>query len=206
MSHPRAARVEAVLASAIAQALRDSGRVAIMVMEPSSFEGAWLLDLCERKGVAARPAPEPSAALLEVIGGDEEAARLALGEAEARREGLLASHPANRTALLLSAAPRAPLLPLGDVPASVVDRHRGGWTAPDAVRDLADAAGGIHALDACLHRWLDRREAFDIATERLPDAVARDLRCGIRRARFFRLRAGLVPKLGYRTMGHDLQF
>lgn len=194
------------MASVIGQALRDAGRVAIMVMEPATFEGAWLLDLCARHGVGARPAPEPTAELLDALGGDEEAARLGQGDAEARRQGLLTSHPANRTALLLSPAPRALLLPLGDVPASVVDGHRGGWTAPDPVRALAEAAGGIRALDAGLHRWLDRRETFADATEGLPDAVARELRCDIRRARFFRLRAGLVPKLGHRTIGHDLQF
>lgn len=204
MSDPRADRIGAVLSGVLAQALRDSGRAAIMIQDAGTPEGELLASLCARYGVPAEPAPEPSLALVAALGDDVLAARVT-AEVEGGRRSLLLAHPANRTALLLAEPPPAPLLPLGDVPASLVDSMSGAWTAPPSVRELAEAAGGVAALDACLFRWLERRESFEVAAASLPAAVARELRCRIDRGRFFRRRAGLVPKLGHRTIGHDLQ-
>ena len=57
MTHPRAARIEAILAGAVAQALRDCEATAIMVLEPDTPEAVWLLETCGRHGVPAAPAP-----------------------------------------------------------------------------------------------------------------------------------------------------
>jgi hypothetical protein len=115
------------------------------------------------------------------------------------------AHPASRTALLLDAVPAAPLLPLGDVPASVVSRWTGDWTGTTGLRSLAAQAGGIDALDAGLARWLDERYDYEVALAGLPADVVQAVRQRFEAGRFGRRRAGLVPKLGHRTIGHDLR-
>jgi len=128
---------------------------------------------------------------------------------EARRmwarllEGALAAHPANKTELLLgSGLPTEPLLPLGDLYASEVAGLCGGWSASAEVRALADAAGGVDALDSALRRWLDGRDPAGLNA--LPADAAEQVRHRFRAGRAARLAPRVVPKLGTRTLGVDL--
>lgn len=124
--------------------------------------------------------------------------RIALGE------GGLRAYAANRTALLLDGIPDAEILPLGDVPASAIAAWTGAWTGSEIVRGLADAAGGIDRLDAALGLWLDARHPFEVAFADLPAPVRDGIHLRFARGRLARRRAGIVPKLGHRTIGHDL--
>jgi hypothetical protein len=130
-------------------------------------------------------------------------------EDEARRtkarllDGALTAHPANKTELLLGAAlPPEPLLPLGDLYASEVAALCGGWSASPEVRALAEAAGGVEALDAALRRWLDGRDPTGVDV--LPAEAAEQVRRRFRAGRAARLAPRIVPKLGTRTLGVDL--
>jgi hypothetical protein len=115
----------------------------------------------------------------------------------------VAAHPANKTALLLGdSLPPEPLLPLGDVWAGEVARLAGGWSAPPAVRAMADAAGGVDRLDAALRARVDGRDPT--ALEALPAEAAARVRNAFEAGRAGRLYPRIVPKLGARTLFVDL--
>jgi hypothetical protein len=186
------ARIARVITGVVRQALQDAHASKLIVLEPLAPEGRLFLGWCHEAGLDAVPASQAT-------GWD--------GRHEDPRanRSALAVHPVNRTALLLGDAPREPVLPLGDVPASIVEACAGGWTGSEAVISLAARAGGVEALDGALFRWLERREPFAIATAELEPEVACALRIRFEASRFSRRRAGLVPKLSYRTVGHDLR-
>ena len=119
------------------------------------------------------------------------------------RPGALIANPANKTALLLGGAlPPDPFFPLGDVWASDVAELAGGWSAPDDVVALAERAGGIEALDRALRGAIDARDPS--ALDALPAGVGEDVRAALARGRAARVGPVLVPKIGARTIGIDL--
>lgn len=180
----RAAHVAAVVAAVVRQAVRDAGAAGVLVREPGSHEGRLVREWCED----VVPAGEHEHALLR-------------GE----REDALTAHPANKTALLLGGRiPPEPLLPVGDLYASQIEALAGGWTAPAVVRELAERAGGIAALDGALAALVDERRAAGPALATLPPAVRPAVLAAFEQGRFARRRVGIVPKLGARTLGIDL--
>jgi len=185
------------------QALQDAHAYGVIVLEPHGPEGALFLRWCEKTRVEAAAAPGANGEGTDP-GASAELVRAA-GRIAAAGRGALVVHPVNRTALLLGDIPPEPLLPLGDVPASVIQTCTGGWSGSESVTSLANRAGGVEALDRALFRWLERREPFAVATSELAPEVACALRSRFQAGRFGRRRAGLVPKLGYRTVGHDLR-
>jgi hypothetical protein len=199
------ARVAGVVIEVLRERLREEGARAIIVLEPISPEGSLLLRWCESEGLPAEaaeaPRREPGTDSIDALELERAAAR-----SRARRIDALTANPLNRTALLLAVPPPEPLLPLGDVPASRVARWMGDWSAPGSVRALADAAGGIERLDAVLHDWLDRRVDMMAAFAALTGDAAQAVQTAFRRGRAARRATGLVPKLGWRTVGHDLRF
>jgi hypothetical protein len=109
----------------------------------------------------------------------------------------------NKTALLLGGAlPPEPLLPLGDLYASEVAELTGGWSAPPAVRRLAELAGGVERLDEALRARFDERDPAGL--ERLPEAARAPVREALASGRVSRLYPRIVAKLGSRTLGIDL--
>lgn len=115
----------------------------------------------------------------------------------------LPAHPANKTELVLGGElPPEALLPLGDLWAGEVAELAGNWSAGDEVRRLAEAAGGIGALDDALRAWIDRRDPDGLRG--LPGDVAERVRHGFARGRTARLFPRVVPKLGTRTLYVDL--
>lgn len=205
----REMRIAEVIGAVARQALADRGRTRIALLDdggPEAELAARLLTAVLGVDAVERVADG---------GGVESVLHAAEGVSPARRaeemrrtrarlmDGALPAHPASKTALLLGGElPPEPLLPLGDLWASDVAALGGGWSAPEEVRALADAAGGIEALDAALRGLIDGRDAaaLDALPAEVGDAVRRRLAAG-RASRIF---PRVVPKLGGRTLGVDL--
>jgi hypothetical protein len=109
----------------------------------------------------------------------------------------------NKTELLLAGVgERADLYPLGDLYASELAV----FTEPalsDRVAGLAEAAGGLAELDAALRRLFDERRDAAAAFAAIPQLREQVLE-RLRETRFRRTQAGIIPKLGARTIGIDL--
>lgn len=181
MSDPaRADRIGRIVGGVVRQALADTGAAGIWLLQADTPEGRLAAEWCR-------------AALGE--------GRVFTGQVDAR---VLRAHPVNKTVLLLEGPPDAPLLPLGDLYASEVEALAGEWGGPEELRVLAEAAGGIAALDGALRRWAEGRRALPEALAELPEAARADVASSLREQHWYRGRAGLVPKLGGRTVGIDL--
>jgi len=212
------ARIGSVVADVVRQVVRDAGATGVVLLDDGSPEASLAREWCEL-GLgeeAVWPVPRPDAADARgwavEIGGDVGGADTLAEEAHRFRCrlvaavcGALVAHPANKTALLLaSRLPPEPLLPLGDLYASQVAALTGAWTGPPELVRLVERAGGVAALDAALDAWLDERRPFDAVVAALGPDVAAELRRAFDAGRFWRRRVGLVPKLGWRTLGIDL--
>lgn len=212
------ARVGGVVAEVVGQAVRDAGAAGVVLMDDGSPEASLAAEWCAL-GVGADavwrvPRPRPEEARTCIAAFEAEADETASAVEEAHRfrcrlvaatRGALVAHPANRTVLLLAPPPPPePLLPLGDLYASQVAALAGEWTGPPALERLAHAVGGISVLDAALHAWLEERRPFEAVVESLGAEAAAEVRRAFETGRFWRRRAGLVPKLGSRTLGIDL--
>lgn len=171
-------RVARVVGGVLRETLRRTESSAIVLLDAESPEGELVARIVRDAGIA----------LAEYAGA----------------ESALTAHPANKTALLVGGfIPRVDLFPLGDLYASqIADLCGGEWTGDDAVQALALAEGGIAGLDAALLRHIDGREQRDLTDPET--AVCDGILAALERTRFRRQRAGLVPKLGYRTIGVDL--
>ena len=175
----------------VARLGRIVGGVVRQALSDADVTGVRLLDADTPEGALA------GAWLREALGDG----RVFTGAVEAR---VLRAHPASKTVLLLGEHPDAELLPLGDVWASEVAALAGDWSAPDAVRALADAAGDVAVLDRALRRWTEEREPLERALAELEPALADRVAQALERQRWRRWRPGLVPKLTARTLGIDL--
>ena len=80
----------------------------------------------------------------------------------------------------------------------------GGYNLPEEVQALARAAGGIDALDRALQLRFEARLPADQVAEQLPEPARGPFLEAVQAGRFWRERAGLIPKLGARTIGIDL--
>jgi hypothetical protein len=174
----RLGRVSRIVAGVVSDALRTTGADAVILLDAESAEGRLL-------GLMLDQAAIPQADYSDV-------------------RGTLTAHPINKTALLVgNFIPRVDLLPLGDLYASQVSMLGGSWTGDEQVNRLAGEAGGIEALDAILMRLIEGRwtpaELRDV-----PAALCDGILAALSQSRFRRARAGLVPKLGTRTIGIDL--
>ena len=110
----------------------------------------------------------------------------------------------SKTALLLGAGEPADLLPLGDLFHTQLRELIGDHALPTGLTELANALGGAETLDRVLQAYYDQRLDWGRATAGL-DARARVLlEQQLEAARFRRGRVGMVPKVGGRTLGIDL--
>jgi hypothetical protein len=193
-------RVAAVVGRVAAQALAERHRARIALLDDGGPEAA----LAHRFLEVALGAKRVLRVQGEAVEGESPWRAEERRRYEARLlDDALGAHPASKTVLLLAGElPPEPLLPLGDLWASEVAALQGGWSAPPELVALADAAGGIEALDAALRRRVDHRDPRGLDT--LPPAeaeeVGRRLAAGAAARRWPRL----VPKLGVRTLGADL--
>jgi hypothetical protein len=176
-------RVAATVMAVVRRALADAGAGAIRVQHADTPAGRLLLGWLADASVDADPATADDGAVAR----------------------LLLAHPADKTCLLLGGAPPdAALLPLGDLWGSQVQALADGWDAPEPVRALAEQSGGIAALDAALSRWIDERADAAESLAALPAGAGAAVLEAFEAGRLHRRRAGLVPKLGGRTVGIDL--
>lgn len=208
----RAAAMAAVVCGVAARAMEDAGATRIALVADGSPEAAlaaeWLGGgLGATAVIRAGPAATELESLLRSAAPTAAPARLRL---EAVRtlarlvDDALPAFAANRTALLLGGRlPPEPFLPLGDVYASEVASLAGEWSAPEAVVELAAAAGGIARLDEALRELLERRNPRGL--EGLPEQVRPRVRALLARGRASRSWQPIVPKLGRRTIGLDLR-
>lgn len=118
-------------------------------------------------------------------------------------EPALTVNAANKTELLLSGAVvAADLYPLGDLYASELAAWCPFVPDPD-LQDLARQAGSIDRVDAALRRLLDERRPPAAAFADIPH-IREAVMTRLQKTRFRRAHAGLVPKVGARTIGIDL--
>lgn len=201
-----------IVGGVIVQALDDARAQSLIVLEADTPEGRLLTSWAERVIGADRvhrPPSSPERWATRTDGIDVAAARREVERMMARLEGRrsrsLVAHPANKTALLLGPDfPPEALLPMGDLYASRIDALAGGWSAHEDVRSLAERAGGVRALDDALRRRIERREPAESAFDSLPRDLCEDIIERLDAGRFHRRMAGIVPKLGHRTLGIDL--
>ena len=208
----RMRRLGEIVGAVARQALADRGLARVALLDDGGPEARLaarrLADaLGEDAVVAVRAdAGEVESLLRHPVPGEDGAERAAeeLRRLRARLvPDALAAHPANKTALLLGGEiPPEPLLPLGDLWAGEAAELAGGWSAPVPVRRMAEAAGGIEALDAALRAWTDRRDPAGLDT--LAPAVAGAVRAALAAGRASRITPRVVPKLGSRTLYVDL--
>ncbi len=204
-------RIAEVVGAVARQALADHGCSRVALLDdggPEARLAARMLgeELGEDAVLLARAGPGELEPLLHLAGwaADPDRAAEELRRLRARlAPGALPAHPASKTALLLGGAlPPEPFLPLGDLWASEVEAMEGGCSLPRAARALADAAGGVAALDAALRRLTDRRDPA--ALDDLPPGAADEVRRALAAGRASRLAPRLVPKVGPRTLCLDL--
>jgi hypothetical protein len=207
----RLRRAQAVIGAVTRQALADRRAERVALLDDGSPEVGLALRIFEAEmpadALVRVTAPEQDVEpVLHLLGASVDARR---GADEVRRllarlvpRGLTAN-AANKTALLLGGElPPEPLLPLGDLWASDVAALAGGWSAPEHVRRIVDAAGGIGPLDAALRRWIDARDPAGLGA--LPTEARDAVRRAFEAGRASRTWARVVPKLGFRTLGVDL--
>jgi hypothetical protein len=210
MTHPAEGRIAEIIGAVARQALADRGLHRIALLDDGGPEAALAARLLATTlgddavvrvttdGAGVEPfVPHPPA--VPRWRADEELRRF-----RARlMEGVLPAHPASKTALLLRGElPPEPLLPLGDVWATDVAALAGGWSAPPQVAAVAEAAGGIEALDDALRGWIDGRDRA--ALDRLPREAAERIRALLAAGSASRRNPRIVPKLGGRTLCLDL--
>lgn len=205
----REARIASTVAAVVRQALLDAGVGRVALLDDGSPEagfaarilhsalgGEAVVRVTTEGADAKMPFPE--------AGGPPDTLQAEIRRFRARLlpDALVAAAD-NKTALLLDGPlPPEPLLPLGDLYASEVAALAGDWSASAEVRGLAEACGGIAALDAALRARIDGR-APD-ALRALPPGMAEAVERALHRGRSSRLFPRIVPKIGARTLGVDL--
>jgi hypothetical protein len=195
-------RLRALVVGVIRGALETTARAGVVVLDDGSPEAELLGQWCtqelgsQRTWRAHGPVDAPAHA--------GEALRYR-ARTLAIEQNALTAHPANKTALLLAADwPVEPLLPLGDLYASQIAALTGGWSGPADVKRLVELAGGIESVDRALGSWFEQWRPADVAVGELPAECRGPFLEAVRRGRFWRERAGLIPKLSVRTIGIDL--
>lgn len=200
----RSDAVREVICAVIVEAVRASGAGGVLILEDSSPQGelvhGWLTEALGRSRVW-----RVTTLASNVHGTDPTDAQVVAARQLERERYALLAHPASKTELLLGGRmPRADLFPLGDLYATQVAQLAEGCTLPPNVAKIADAAGGIEAVDAALMRWIEGRESMAASLDGLAPESRRDVAELYERGRFHRLRPRLVPKLSARTLGVDL--
>jgi hypothetical protein len=214
----RFSRTRALVGAVLDAAVRTAGCDGIVILNDGSPEARLLDDWCRRTlgetrvWSASVPDGGPATSDLEAL---RFAARTMANERNA-----LTANPANKTALLLGRAiPPEPLLPLGDLYATQIEAMTGSWSVPPEVLELVDSAlkfapnharadikpaSGIHEVDEALRALFEGWQPAQDAVSGLPEPCRGPFLEAVRRGRFWRERAGLIPKLSTRTIGIDL--
>ncbi len=211
------ARVGAIIGAVLHEAVRAAGCDGIVILDDGSPE-AHLLAEWTRSALGETRVW--SAIRNGKDGYDAEENLRYQARVMARERNALTAHPANKTALLLGRSiPPEPLLPLGDLYATEIEALAGAWSAPPDVHALVgrileyrqgdrgtdvEPASGIYDADWALRALFERWVPPEQALAGLPEPCRGPFLEAVRRGRFWRERAGLIPKLSSRTIGIDL--
>ncbi|MEX2282982.1 MAG: hypothetical protein WEE89_10915 [Gemmatimonadota bacterium] len=214
--HDQRSRTGTVIGTVIDAAVRAAGCDGIVILNDGSPEASLLNHWCRRTLGEARVWSATSAG---DSSRDMEALRYT-ARTMARERNALTANPANKTALLLGIGmPPEPLLPLGDLYATQIESMADSWSAPPEVLELVDnvrkfardasnadikPASGIYAVDEALRAMFEGWRPAQEAVSGLPEPTRGPFLEAVRRGRFWRERAGLIPKLSTRTIGIDL--
>ncbi|MBV9110392.1 MAG: hypothetical protein JO306_13350 [Gemmatimonadetes bacterium] len=210
MRDARWSRIAAIVGAVARQALADRGADRIALLDDGGpeaelaarFLAAELGDAAVLRITLSEREMEPVLHLAPEVSGERLAEETRRMKARLSPRALPAN-AANKTALLLGGElPPEPFLPLGDLWASEVAALCGDWSASAEARAIAEAAGGIEALDAALRNHVDSRDPAALGV--LPCDAADAVRRAIAAGRASRLNARVVPKIGARTLGVDL--
>ena len=196
----RTHHVAAVVGGVVAAAARDAHRKRLVILdwaEPETRLLERLLHLADVRLPLER-ASSAGAGALETLRAH---ARLL-----AREDGLVLD-PVNKTvAVLFPERLAEPVLPLADLYASQVRDLIGDCSIPAEAVELIERAGGVDSVDRFLLRHLDERRPLEDALREIEGEAARQaLRDRFEAGWWWRRRAGVVAKLGARTLGIDLR-
>ncbi|HST63486.1 MAG TPA: hypothetical protein VLK84_32545 [Longimicrobium sp.] len=210
MTHPAEARIAEIIGAVARQALADRGVRRIALLDDGGWEArlaGWLLARTLGKDAVVCVTGDQYGVEPFLPDGDRVADWRVAEEVRRMRarlmDDVLLAHPASKTALLLRGElPPEPLLPLGDLWMTDALALAGSGPLPPHVVAVAEAAGGMEALDAALRGWIDGRDRA--ALDRLPREAAERVRAMLAAGSASRRNPRIVPKLGGRTLCIDL--
>jgi len=140
----------------------------------------------------------------ETVARSKEEACRAAARIIAHREGLIPISAANKTELIWAEhLPPEPLLPLGDLYASQIHALAGACTAPPPLTDIEPAR--LKAVDKAIAQVVDGGVRPDTAFAELPSELRDAAHSALRRSVWKGTLPPIVPKLGRRTLGLDLE-
>jgi hypothetical protein len=158
------------------------------------------------RGVVQQAMRDSGRSTLRLIGEETPEAQLIerwCGQRFSRDAASLTVSSFSKTSLLLAGVDQpVDLSPLGDLYASDIT-HFCRCRLSGSAAEFANAAGGAEILDDCLRKLLDERRDADAAFAAAPQ-IREPLLRRLEQTRFRRARAGIIPKIGARTIGIDL--
>ena len=212
-------RFSTIITGVIREALRYSGRSAVMVVGGGPEEAlleSWLGDAHIPFQPAPRKVMERMLPILKDLEDEESqppgtstdpaltqrASELA-GQAVASARDLLLLGTANKTSLLLSFSTSVqPVLPLGDLYASQIQEMSGDCTVPGALRGIS--AKELSAVDSALRAYFEGGLPPETAFGELEPERSQQVREMLEESRRRWHPLPLIPKLGDATLGMDL--
>lgn len=204
-------RLRTVVVGVVDAALRERGARGVALTGPDGPERRLLARWLGERAVV--PGEDAVAPVREALAAQDPDAPPAVIDAEARRAvartraaagKLLCASEIHKTALVLGTGlPPEVLLPLGDAWASEVAAVAGGCTLPAVLEGLDP--GALEAVDRALRAHLEKGVALEEALDPLETELRGRVAEALRRRPWGRFRTPLVPKLGDRTVGIDLE-
>ncbi|MEE8148655.1 MAG: hypothetical protein V3T24_13685 [Longimicrobiales bacterium] len=210
-------RVARVVVAVVAEALREADARGVVLASSPGPETALL----ERWfAAAAITVKTPDAEVVQAVAdaletnrsGDaaeaaawaNEEARRAVARLIAAREELIPMSAANKTELIWAKRlPPEPLLPLGDLYASQIHALAGACTAPPPLAGIDPDR--LDAVDKAVAQVVEDGVRPDVAFAQLPSELRDAAISAMTRSAWKATLPPVVPKLGRRTLGVDLE-
>ena len=210
-------RIARVVVAVVVNAMRDTNSGGVVLASPPRPETAllkrWLsagsidvtLPDADDVGAVADTLSArwcSDAATTQMLASEE--AYRAAARMLASREGLLPTAADNKTQLIWGERlPPEPLLPLGDLYATEVRDLEGACTLPPQLTELDPDQ--LAVLDEALARVIDHGASTSLAFAGLPCELRDTASAALARSAWRGVLPPIVPKLGRRTLGVDLE-
>lgn len=210
-------RIARVVVAVVAEAIREADARGVVLASSPRPETALLERWFAAAAITVKmPAAEVVRAVADSLeaslGGDasepvarsSEEARRAAARVVANHEGLIPVSAANKTELIWAERlPPEPLLPLGDLYASQIHALAGDCTVPPPLADIEPHQ--LRAVDEAMARVVDDGIRPDVAFAELSPELRDAVISAMRRSAWKGTLPPVVPKLGRRTLGVDLE-